>query len=59
VSTILNWDVGDYQKQKAKVEKSLDAPGQDHLQLIKEYAGASREHQEKLRSRSSRFCSIF
>jgi hypothetical protein len=55
VSTILNWDVGDYQKQKAKIEKSLDAPGQDHLQLIKEYAGASRDHQEKLRSRSSMF----
>jgi hypothetical protein len=55
VSTIVGWDIAEYQKKLGKLEKSSNAPSNDHFDRINDYADASRDFQEKLRSRSSMF----
>jgi hypothetical protein len=54
-STVMGWDIAEYQKRAQRIEKEKDGPSKDHLDAIKNYLSKSREEHENCRKASRKF----
>ena len=55
ISTLLGWDIADFQKRAVKIEKDKEGPKKADLDCIKAYIKKDRREHEKCRSRSGKF----
>jgi hypothetical protein len=55
ISTVLGWDIADFQKRAAKIEKNKNGPSQKHLDAIKAYLQKPRQDHEACRKVSRKF----
>ncbi|KAF2400296.1 hypothetical protein EJ06DRAFT_477353 [Trichodelitschia bisporula] len=49
IYTLIGWDIKALQKQASALERSKDAPGQDHIESIKNHARSNRDVHDEMR----------
>ncbi|KAJ9637167.1 hypothetical protein H2199_007453 [Coniosporium tulheliwenetii] len=54
ISTVMGWDIKEFQKRALKLEKSKDSPGKEYLDSIKAHVKLSRDEHEKRRKFSQK-----
>jgi hypothetical protein len=54
-STVMGWDIAEYQKQAVKIEKTKDGPSREHLDAIKSYLKKPRSEHEACRKASRKY----